>query len=860
MMWRRLVALTLLAYPVDFRAEFREQILADLEDERPEPWRIAGDIVLTGLRMRAESLLRDVAFGLRRLRKLPLLVSVVVASFALGIGANVAVFSVLDAVLIKPLPYPNAGRLAVVVADDKRGVAGSALSILDVSDLRANTTAFDAIAAEAEGSATLTGSGRPREIDGMDVTWNYFSVLGLHPVLGRFFAAPDGRPGVRRAIISDRLWRTQLGANPHVIGTSIKFDGVPIQIVGIAPDVRVPAPDNGSLDRDDFWTPLPNAVPARQRGARYLGAIALLAPGATLKSAAANLALASSRLTARYSRTDAGIAFEVQSTNAAFFANVAPVLWTVFAAVIAVLLITCANVASLLLTDASTREHEFALRASLGASARRLGSQLLAETGVLALASGVIGVSLAYAGLHLLTSTILRGLPRIDSAQIDGWALLYAVLIVVAVTLLSGMWPVIALRRERLAGTVDAAGRSGDRSAGALVRSTLVVIELAVTLVLVVLSGLTVRSFYTLTHPNLGIRTTGVLVSEAIGLPSTRYNQLPARLTFARSLLGQVRAIPGVRDAALSVSYPLSQVIVTFTVGIVGKTYPAGNQPDAHLNAVTPGYFGILGLPTLRGRTFSSNDNGTGQRVAIVNQAFVKRYLSDREPLGTRLRVSGWNGAAPATATIVGVVGNEQQRLNRPAPAMYYLPTTQLAPNVLDAVVLSDTLTPAELDRSLDRALANTDPLLAAPKTYTIKNLIDIAAATPRSSVVLLSALAAVAFLLALSGVFGVVSFSVTQRSREFGVRRALGARRGDVLGDVLRRALIVSCAGVALGTTIAIVAVRAIASQLDGVSPLDPLTFAAVISLLLGCATLAALLPALRATRVDPALTLRYE
>jgi putative ABC transport system permease protein len=860
MSWRRLVTLTLFAYPTDFREEFREQILADLEDERPEPWRIASDIVFTGLRMRAESLIRDVGFGLRRLRKRPLLVGVVVASFALGIGANVAVFSVLDAVLLKPLPYPNAGRLAIVIADDKRGVAGSALSIPDVSDLRANTPAFEAIAAEAQDSAILTGSGRPREIDGMDITWNYFAVLGLHPVLGRFFAGPDGAPGIRRVVISERLWRTQLGADPHVIGTNIRFDGVPIQIVGVAPDVRVPAADNGSLDRDDFWSPLPNSVPAKQRGARYLGAIALLAPGATMKAAAADLALASSRLTTRYPRTDAGIAFEVQSTNAAFFANVTPVLWTVFAAVIAVLLITCANVASLLLADASTRDQEFALRASLGASARRLRSQLLAETGVLALASGAIGVALAYAGLQFLASTLLRGLPRIDSAKIDGWTLLYAVLSVVVVTLLSGMWPVVALRRERLAGTVDAAGRGGDRSAGALARSTLVVIELAVTLVLVVLSGLTVRSFYTLTHPNLGIRTTGVLVSQTIGLPSTRYNQLPARLTFARSLLGQVRAIPGVRDAALSVSYPLSEVIVTFTVGIVGKTYPVGNQPDAHLNAVTPGYFSILGLPTLRGRTFSPNDNDTAQPVAIVNQAFVKRYLSDREPIGTRLRVAGWEGAAPTTATIVGVVGNEQQRLSRPAPAMYYLPIAQLAPNVLNAVVLSDRLTPAELDRSLDRAVARTDPLLVAPKTYTIKNLIDIAAATPRSSVVLLGALAAVALLLAISGVFGVVSFSVTQRYREFGVRRALGARRSDVLGDVLRRALVVSCLGVAFGTTIAVVAARAIASQLDGVSPLDPLTFSAVISLLLGCASLAALLPALRATRVDPALTLRYE
>ncbi len=859
-MSRRLLELALFAYPADFRAEFREQILADLEDERAGAFSAAADIVGTGLRMRAEGLARDVGFGVRRLRKLPLLVSVIVASFALGIGANVAVFSVLDAVLIKPLPYPNADRLAVVESHDRRGVAGNALSIPDVSDLRAATTQFAAIAGEAQDSATLTGSGRPRALDGMLVTWNYFAVLGLKPELGRFFTSADGRPGVRHIIISDRLWRGQLGGDPNVVGKRIGFDGVPIQVVGVAPNVRVPAADAGSLDRDDYWQPLPNTVPPRQRGARYLGAIGLLAPGATLRSAAADLALASSRLAARYAGNDAGLTFEVRSTNDAFFGNVAPALWTVFAAVIAVLLIACANVANLLLADASTRDREFALRASLGASAGRLGSQLLAETGVLAVAGGIAGVVLAYAGLHFLASTVLRALPRIDSARIDGAVLLYAVLLVAVVTLLAGMWPVTTLRHARLAGRFESAGRSGDRSAGALVRSALVVVELAVTLVLVVLSGLTVRSFYALTHPDLGVRTDGVLVSQTMGLPSTRYAQLPARLAFSNALLRNVRAIPGVRDAALAISYPLSEIVTSFTVGIVGKTYPIDDQPDAHLNAVTPAYFAILGLSALRGRTFSPDDAATSRPVAVVNRAFVKKYLSDRDPIGSRLRVPGWNGAPYAVATIVGVVGNERQRLSRAAPAMYYLPMAQLRPDVLSVIVASDTLTPAALNRALERAVGGADPLIVSPEAYTIDSLIGDAAATPRSSMVLLGMLAAIAFLLALSGVFGVVSFGVTQRYREFGVRRALGARGRDVLGDVLRRALTVSCFGIALGTTIAILAGRAIAPQLDGVSPFDPLTFLTVIALLFGCACTAALLPAIRATRVDPAYALRYE
>jgi putative ABC transport system permease protein len=591
-----------------------------------------------------------------------------------------------------------------------------------------------------------------------------------------------------------------------------------------------------------------------------LGAIALLAPGATMQSATADLTLASARLAKRYARNDAGILFGVDSMSSAFFGNVSAALWTVFAAVVAVLLIACANVANLLLADASTREREFALRASLGASAGRLGAQLFAETGVLAAVGGAIGIGLAYGALALLTATVLRTLPRIDSVRIDASVLLYAVALVAAVTILSGMWPVAALAQRRLSGALEAAGRSGDRSAGALLRSTLVVVELAVTLVLVVLSGLTVRSFYVLTHPDLGVRTQGVLVSEAIGLPSTRYRRLPARLRFGDSLLAGVSTIPGVREAALSLSYPLSEVIVTFTVGIAGKTYPIDDQPDAHLNAVTPAYFRILGIPLLRGRTFSKDDTGASQRVAIVNAAFVRKYLRDRDPIGTHLRVSGWNGAQRSTPTIVGVVTNEQQRLSHPAPPMYYLPFSQVAPNVLDVVVSSDKLTTQAFDRALEGAVAQVDPQIVTPHVYTISQLIGDAASTPRSSVVLLGALAAVAFLLALSGVFGVVSFSVTQRYREFGVRRALGARARDVLGDVLRRALFVSALGIALGTTIAVVAGRAIAPQLDGVSPFDPLTFASVIALLLGCAAAAALLPALRATRVDPALALRCE
>lgn len=857
---RWLIEAALLAYPADFRGEYREQILADLDDERTALWRTAVDIAVAGLRMRVDDVARDASFGIRRLRRAPLLVAVVVATFALGIGANVAVFSVLDAVLLKPLPYPNAARLVVIGINDRRGGVGSALSIPDVGDLRASTTQFAAIAAESQDFATLTGSGKPHAIDGMDVTWNYFDVLGLRPELGRFFVEADGRPGVSHVVISDRLWRTRLNADPNVVGKSIKFDGVPIRIVGVAPSVRVPAPDSGSLDRDDFWTTLPNVVAPNQRGARYLGGLGVLKPGATLASAQADLALASKRLTARYPRNDSGLTFVASSTQSAFFGNVAPALWTVFAAVIAILLITCANVASLLVTNASTRDREFALRASLGASAQRLGRQMFVETALLAVAGGAIGTALAYASLQFVAGNLLKTLPRSDAVHVDGVALLYAVGVVLVVTMLAGMWPVAMLRRERLTETLNAAGRSGDRSAGASLRASLVAFEIAMALALVVLSGLMLRSFYALTHVDLGIRTRGVLVSDLIALPGSRYAKQPARAAFTAALLARLQAIPGVRNAALSISYPLSNVTITFTVGIVGKTYPTGSEPDAHLNAVTPEYFGILGVPLRRGRGVSIGDTAGSQPVAIVNQAFVQRYLSDRDPIGVRLRTPGWNGAPQSTRTIVGVVGNERQRLGRAVPPMYYVPMTQLAPNMLNAVVASDRLTPAAFHAALDQAIAATDPLIEAPQAFSIGDLVAIAAANVRSSATLLATLALVALLLALSGVFGVVSFGVTQRYREFGVRLALGASTRDVLTDVLRRAILVAGFGIVVGAAIAVAGARAIASQLNGVSPLDPLTFAAVIALLLACACLAALIPAIRATRIDPATALRYE
>jgi putative ABC transport system permease protein len=856
---RWLIELGLLAYPSDFRQEYRAQILADLDEAPTASWRAAVDIAAAGIRMRIDDMGRDASFGIRRLRKAPLFVAIVVGAFALGIGANVAVFSVLNAVLLKPLPYPNSARL-VVIAQRYQGVTSNALSLPDVSDLRSNTTQFAAIGAESEDSATLTGIGRPHAIDGLDTSWNFFNVIGMRPVLGRFFNVGDGGPGRKSIVVSDRLWRSRLGGGADIIGKAIDLDGVPYRVVGVAPNVAMPAAERSSLGRADFWTPLPNTVPPSQRGARYVGALGLLRPTATLATANAQLALASVRLAARYPNADAGVGFIAQPISSTFFGSIAVALWTVFAAVIGILLITCANIASVVLTNASTRKREFAVRSSLGASGRRLGAQVFVETAMLAIGGGIIGTLLAYLAVRFLAVSVLSGLPRIETVQLDGAVLLYALAVVILATMFSGMWQLPMLERERLAVALNSAGRSGDLSSGGRIRSTLVIFEVAVALALVVLSGLMLRSFYALTHVDLGIRPAGIVVTDLIGLPSSRYASPAARVAFDDALLARLRSLPGVREVALSVSYPLSDTTVKFSVPVVGKAYAPGQEPDAHFNAVTPAYFDTLGIPLVAGRTFRPDDSIASQQVTIVNATFVKKYLSYRNPIGARLRTAGWNGSGRAIRTIVGVVGDERQRLARPAPPMYYTPAAQQGANILSAVARVDVLRSGVVGKGLQDAVAATDPLLDPPATHTMEELIATGSSNMRSTVVLLGALSAIALLLALSGVFGVVSYSVTQRYREFGIRRALGATTREVLLDVFRRALLVGCLGAVIGSFVAVVGARAIASQLYGVSPLDAPTFAIVILLLLGCGGLAALIPAVRATRVDPRVALHYE
>jgi predicted permease len=856
---RVLLRLALLLSPREFRQYYGSQIEAATQDELR--FSDVLDLAVTGLQLRFDDFARDVAYALRRLKQAPLFVTIVVLTFALGIGANVAVFSALNAVVLKPLPFKDPAGI-VVIFDGVRGgrQVPDNLSLSDPLDMRA-VPALTATAALGSDGGTMLAGGRPFAIGGLDVIPDYFAILGIEPELGRVLVSADAAPGVHNIVISDRVWRADFAADPSTIGEMVRVNDVPERIVGVLKPQQWALDPAASLDPQDYYAALPERATTDDRGRRYFAGFARLAPGATIAQANGELALLSARLDKQYPKDDRNHILSVVPVRSALLGRSASILWIVFAAVVGILLIACANVGNMLLARWSTRDRELAVRRALGASARRVGGQLLVEAALLALAGAVAGVALAYAGLLVLSHLPASALPRASTIGIDGLSLLYAAAIVVAATLLAGISPMLSLGNPDLQTVLKSAGRGGDASSRHRLRSALVVLEISLALALVVVSGLTVRRFVELVNTPLGIRSEGVVASALTTLPEKDFGTLEARAVMQRQLLADLHALPGVQSAALAVTYPLSDVTVRTSTWILGRAYPPGSEPNASANNVSPEYFRVLGIPLVHGRVFSLADTMSAAPVAIVNQAFASRYMLGMSPLGARIRGAGWNGTRwERWAQIVGVVGNERDNLVAPPYPEYYIPMAQAPAAYTSAIVYAPDTDSAVISREMKGAFAATMPAVQPPTTFTVAQLVADRTAQTRFAALLLLVLALIALALALSGIFGVVSFSVTQRTREFGVRIALGASTWQILGDVFRRTFATTAIGVAIGLAIAVLAARAIASQLGGVSPFDPLTLASVVALIFLSAALASLHPAVRATRVQPVDALRYE
>jgi putative ABC transport system permease protein len=823
----------------------------------------ASDLFTTALREYAAMFFRDFSYALRALRRTPSFTAVVVATLALAIGANAAVFSVLHTVVLAPLPYTDPQSLVALEALEKG--KHSNFSLPDYTDtVRAGSATFASAAAFQYATYTLTGRGEPRTFRGILTTPRLFETLGVKPELGRFPAAGEAVRGkAKTVVVSDALWRGALGSDPAAIGANLRIDGDTYRLIGVAPaDFHQPKPGPQGFVTADVWTFLPEngAGTEFNRGYRSFDAIARLRPGVALGGVQPVIDTIYAGLMRRYPADDTGYAVVVQSLTDSLVGNVRALLFAMFAAVGAVLLVACANVANLLLSRAASREREFSVRIAIGASRGRIVTQLLVETFVLALAGGALGIALAYGAIAAFVAFHPPNIPRAELVTVDAASVLYTLGVVAFCTLAAGLAPAFTSSQRDVAAALKSAGRGGDASRGAKARNILVACEIAMTLALVVGAGLVVRSFVALTSQPLGFEDTLVTTVGGIDLPDSRYGADAAREAMMTRMITKVRTVPGVERVSWAYSAPFTHSNFGTTFVFQGHPVRPGLEPNSTIDPVGPEYFRILRATILAGRAFTDDDRMGSERVAIVNETFVRTYLQGRSPLGVQL-IPSISLAVDKTSpvrTIVGVVADLRSSFTKPKDAEIYVPARQLPIGGSTLVVAIQPGTDPSAD--VASAVVSLDPLLPKPQIVSLPLLLSQSVAVQQLSVAALCALAFVALALSIAGIFAVVSYGVTQRTHEFGVRMALGADARQILRMVIGGAMRLAFAGIAIGLLVAGAGTRLLTDQLFDTQPLDPLTFASVTVLVIVAALFAALVPARRATRVDPIVALRYE
>ncbi len=796
-----------------------------------------------------DTLLQDLRFGLRMLLRQPAFTTLVVLTLALGIGANTAIFSVVDGVLLRPLPYPAPERLAMVWGKHA-SIGRETASMPDFLDWREGTPSFANLAAFHFAALNRTGEGEPERLIAMRATANFFQTLGVTLAKGRGFEVGEDRRGANSvAVLSHGYWTRHFGANPAVLGRSLTLDGVPHTIIGVAPE-------GFRLVQDaELWVPL--ATDQEQgRRADFLRVIGRLAPGATLERAQAELTSVMQRLEQQYPNTNARWTAEAVSLREELVGDSRPALLVFMGAVGLVLLIACANVANLMLARAARRQRELAVRAALGASSGRLVRQLLTESVLLALMGGGLGLLLAVWGIDALRVARLGLIPSHVEPGIDGRVLAFTLVLSVVTGMLFGLAPALRLPDKALDHTLRAGARGLTGGLGLRqLRGILVLAEVAIALVLLVGAALLLRSFERLQRVEPGFQPEGVLTVR-LSLPRTKYPDDARLEAFSGQLEERVRAAPGVRSAALASTVPLGAGAGTYDFSIEGRPLAdPGLVQDTETFSVSPGYFPTLGIPLKAGRLLESGDGASAPGVAVISEAMARRFWPGQEPLGARLSLDGerW-------FTVVGVVGDVRNATlaKEPYPQLY-LPFAQMPMSSMYLAVRAAG-EPRALVGTLRREVAALDAELPLADIRTMDERLSRSVEQPRVNVLLLGGFAGVALLLAGLGIYGVISQSVAQRTREIGIRMALGARPGDVLRLMIHQGMTPALVGIVLGLVAAGLGSRVLASLLYGVSATDPLSFATVPLFLAAVAFFAAWLPARRATRVDPTEALRQE
>jgi putative ABC transport system permease protein len=806
-----------------------------------------------------DTLLQDLRYAARQLIRNRGFTIVAVLTLTLGIGANTAIFSVIRGVLLRPLPFPEPERLMLGV--EMVGQGRSGVTAPDFNDWRAQSRTLD-IAAFVTYDANLTGIDEPERVTAARVTSNYFATLGVRPALGRVFA-PEEEPegGPRIAMLTSGFWRRRLGGDSTVIGRSITLDDVPYTIVGVM------GPDAEGLENgEDVWVPLAiTRQELTQTGARFLTPIVRLRPGVQHAQASLELQGIAARIAQvrPWSNKDVGAALIPMSE--VVVGDSRQSLLLLFGAVGLVLLIACANVANLLLVRATARVRESAIRTALGAGPGRIIRQLLTESVLLSLIGAVGGLLLAAWGTGLLVQALPAGTPRLDQVHLDGVVLAFTLGIAMLTGIVFGLAPALrAARPDLVQGLTDAARGSGGPQRRRL-GAALVVTEIAVALVLLVSAGLLLRSFAALNRVDPGFDAEH-LTAVRVALPESRYGKPVQTVLFYEGLVARAREIPGVRESAVASSVPFGSGGYNLSIVIEGRAPPARTEDQLMIfpRAISAGYFRTIGMRVVEGREFEAGDRAGALRVAIINETTVRRFFPGESPIGHRITPDD-NGIGPMT--IVGVVSDVRGfgLASDPRPELFY-PIEQAAPNhwewtgrAMSLVVRADA-GGARLNAGLREAVWSLDRSLPIYSMWDVRSLIARSVAPRRLFMLLIAGFASVALLLAAIGIYGVMTFTVSQRTREMGIRVALGAVRQDVFRLVVGRAMVLTGLGLAVGVLAAVGVTRLLTQSLYGIRPSDPLTYVAIAALMCVVTFAASYLPARRAARVDPMVALRNE
>ena len=801
----------------------------------------------------------DFVVALRGLRGSPVFTTTAVLCAALGIGLTTAIASTINSILLRPLPYADADRLvAVYSANPHLGMDAHYVNISypDYLSWRDENRTLSQLGMWTWTSVTLSGAGEAERIDGAEMSTNMFEVLGVKPALGRGFQPGEDRKDRNHVVVlSDALWRRRFGADPRIIGRVITLEGESSEIVGVMPPGFM-FPETGEL-----WVPLSDDPIRASRGNRYFaGAIGRMRAGVTLDQATGDLQAVASELSREFPKDNTGWTIDVRTLREDLVGNLRAPLLLFMVAVAFVLAIVCANVANLMLARGAARQRELAVRAAIGAGVGRLVRQVLVESAVLAITGGVLGAAVAAAGIKLFALAFPDGTPFYISLRLDGATLAFAGALALLTGLVFGCAPAVAAARTAPQGVLrETSAGAGEARHRSRARRTLTVVEIALSTVLLTIALLLVRSYHSLTSTDLGFQGRGVLTMR-VSLPENVYTDRSRRAQFFADLLSRVQAMPGVLVAGSALGTPMSGMDLQDGVVAEGQPLPAPNEEVVtHSQQVSPRYFEALGIPLLRGRVLTPQDRGSAAAVGVVNDIFVAKVFSGQDPIGKRVKLGPVDDTTAPWITIVGVTrAFRHYRLPQPMGPAIYLPIAFHAQGMQTLAIRTSLADPLSLVPAIQRAVHDLDPNVPVYRIETLDHTVSRTLWRQRLQGQVVGAFAVVALVLAAIGLYGVIAYSVAQRTREIGVRMALGAQRRDVLSLVLGDGARMTAIGLAIGLAGAAVLAKSIASLLYGVQPLDMIVFVGSAVVLAAVALAASVIPARRAARVDPQVAMR--